>query len=471
MQHPRNRAPQGRREYTGPAPHAPFAWSQLAESGPFSQYHRTLNLRFLSEGHVYSKWKTPTGEAELSAVEAHHNGQLKLLVNEIIFLREAPASRALIVYVGAASGKHIPFLSRLFPQFDWVLIDPAPFDAGIRADAPRKQFTAEDLEPSSSAEPRFFVWNMFFTDETAASIAAVARTRPLYFISDIRITPQEDSIHLDMKAQEKWVRMIRPTKYMLKFRMPYVLVSPGYEKNLPIEELVAKARVMFAKTAGSAPVAVCKQDEKDFDRGGWFSSGLYITSYNLRFLATNGFVEPLDPAVSLLELADLVDRDQTPENAAEPRFLLPACQMKPLRYLGGEVYTQLFAPKSSTEMRLVGDDPDSVVEYDLIEWEAKMARSNWSRHNEIYMSTHDDPFDRRTPCGCTDCHQLRLLLADLGFCGFHDHREFLNRYFDIVREHRGFFDTSAHDRKRNAARTADAQTRARKQDSEQQSFF
>lgn len=58
-----------------------------------------------------------------------HWGQRKLLMSEIEFLTRfvEKGHKYTVVYAGAAPGTHILFLSNLFPEIHWVLVDPAPF--------------------------------------------------------------------------------------------------------------------------------------------------------------------------------------------------------------------------------------------------------------------------------------------------------------------------------------------------------
>ena len=53
------------------------------------------------------------------------NGQRKLLVSEIFFFTKF--SHGHCVYVGAADGKHINFLVKLFPDITFDLYDPRDF--------------------------------------------------------------------------------------------------------------------------------------------------------------------------------------------------------------------------------------------------------------------------------------------------------------------------------------------------------
>ena len=121
-------------------------------------------------------------------------------------------AEAVVVYAGAAPGRHLALLARLYPRIAFHLYDPAAF--------------------AVPATPQFYVHQDFFTDETAASW----RNRCDVFISDIRLTsetgadgwsPQaEAQIAADMAAQARWTQTIAPRAgALLKFRPPYL--APG----------------------------------------------------------------------------------------------------------------------------------------------------------------------------------------------------------------------------------------------------
>jgi hypothetical protein len=135
-----------------------------------------------------------------------HWGQRKLLLSEIEFLTdcflELPNATT-VVYAGAAPGTHIPYLSGLFPTYNFVLYDPGKFN----------------IQESD----RIRIHNTYFTDDVARGLKNTDNT---LFISDIRRSPEGDSIEDkivmgDMNAQQVWHDLIRPARSMLKFRMPY----------------------------------------------------------------------------------------------------------------------------------------------------------------------------------------------------------------------------------------------------------
>jgi hypothetical protein len=71
-----------------------------------------------------------------------HWGQRSLLMSEIEFLTTYARDGMIVVYVGAAPGTHLAYLSDLFPNVTFELYDPAPFT--IRENAKIKIFTGND---------------------------------------------------------------------------------------------------------------------------------------------------------------------------------------------------------------------------------------------------------------------------------------------------------------------------------------
>lgn len=165
-----------------------------------------------------------------------HWGQLKLLLSEVEFLTWCRGrfgrdclKDAIVVYIGAADGEHIPQLSKLFDDLVIHLYDPARF--------------GDEVKRYSSEHPdRMRVFNQFFTDADCAQYAG----RPTFLITDLRRVPKKlkkarddpkDEDHIkelkdeDHMMQADWVRMIKPIATSLKFSPPY---PPLGTKERPI---------------------------------------------------------------------------------------------------------------------------------------------------------------------------------------------------------------------------------------------
>jgi hypothetical protein len=140
-----------------------------------------------------------------------HIGQRKLMLSEIEFLTHNGPTAKTVVYAGAADGTHQILMSRLFPDFEFHLYDPAQFN--------KKLAEIKNIH----------IHNEYFTDK----ICKEWKDKKILFISDIRRTPilkfgtteydveMEKWVAEDMKMQMDWVKIMNPEYSMLKFRLPY----------------------------------------------------------------------------------------------------------------------------------------------------------------------------------------------------------------------------------------------------------
>lgn len=176
---------------------------------PFSL--EDLVVRFPDEPNPSPTTKYARRMGEAKTVE--HWGQRKLLFSEIEFLAFYGTPGCTVVYAGAAPGTHTNFLSEvMFPSYNWVLVDPAPFDA----------------KPTGKITIR----NEFFDDKLAEEFAG----QNVLFVCDIRSMDssmpdhvKEERVFIDMEAQMRWTQIMKPVASVLKFRMPY---KPGVTKYL-----------------------------------------------------------------------------------------------------------------------------------------------------------------------------------------------------------------------------------------------
>lgn len=149
---------------------------------------------------------------------SYHWGQRKLLMSEIDFLtRLSKEHKHIVVYAGAADGRHIRVLADMFQtNVEFHLYDPRKFN--------QKLFG----HPKIKLNPYYKDENEkdygYFTDV----IAEYYRTKQnVVFISDIRTTTKEEDIELNQRQQEKWIYIMNPLISMVKFKMPY----PKYDGN------------------------------------------------------------------------------------------------------------------------------------------------------------------------------------------------------------------------------------------------
>jgi hypothetical protein len=147
-----------------------------------------------------------------------HRGQRKLMISEIQFLTSYGHLSGLVVYAGSAPGSHIPYLSKMFPNHKFILIDPH-FDENVD-----KRVKGENIKTVRS----------FFNDELALQLDG----KGVLFISDIRTSSAtmpylevEKRITNDNMSQMRWVELMHPVASMLKFRCHY-----PYESNVRPED-------------------------------------------------------------------------------------------------------------------------------------------------------------------------------------------------------------------------------------------
>lgn len=138
-------------------------------------------------------------------------GQRKLLMTELfLLLNYYPKlkSSSHLVYVGAGPGIHIPFIAKIFKEITFHLYD---------------------LKFSFVPFPNTVFYKKFFDDDEAYKW----RGKQCIFLSDIRDPKfkeegryeeqMEKYVAEDMRKQMGWVEIIRPSLFMLKFRLPYYL--------------------------------------------------------------------------------------------------------------------------------------------------------------------------------------------------------------------------------------------------------
>lgn len=160
-----------------------------------------------------------------------HIGQRKLLLNEIQFLTEmcAGSEQVLVVYAGAAPGNKTGYLSKLFPNVVFLLVDPNPFDIFVVDEKP--VFINNVAEMGNEFRNRIYVLNSYYTNEISRDLAAMV-TIPIYFISDIRTDTTDIHILWNHAQQYNWIQLLKPRAAMLKFRHIFYMQPPDELKKL-----------------------------------------------------------------------------------------------------------------------------------------------------------------------------------------------------------------------------------------------
>jgi hypothetical protein len=193
--------------------HGRYSWPEQKHNPHLQQalhYHEHLqinntpfddNNRILSDTIPRMQYYQRKGHIKSTM----HWGQRKLLMSEIEFLTNFGEPSRTVLYVGAAPGTHINYLATLFPDLNFVLVDPREFHA----------------KPTEKIQ----IIQEFFTDEMAYKYRGCG----VLFISDIRTASwqnmdQEDVeeyVEKDNIAQMRWHGILRPLRSMLKFRLPW----------------------------------------------------------------------------------------------------------------------------------------------------------------------------------------------------------------------------------------------------------
>ena len=148
-----------------------------------------------------------------------HLGQRKLLLTEVNFLTGHGNLSKNIVYIGAAPGHHIEFLSTLFPNHTFYLYDPRDF--------------------SIKQNSKIFIFQKYF------EINDINFLDDFILISDIRqninvkLMSQDEICNIvmeDMTLQKNWVINLKPKASLLKFRIPLFCNTFEYLDGKIIEQ-------------------------------------------------------------------------------------------------------------------------------------------------------------------------------------------------------------------------------------------
>lgn len=183
----------------------------------------------ITERIVYNQKKTTYKNKKI------HMGQLKLLINEIIFLdqcvkiHEKKNMQFNLLYIGSGKGFHIPLLIDMFSEYkiNWFLFDPNKHCDKLY-----------DLQNS--------IKNLTITDDlfTPEDIENYKFKENLLLISDFRQSagesPTEDEILSDIKLQNMFLKELNPLFSHIKFRIPFPSKKNiSFEKPIGLEILQA----------------------------------------------------------------------------------------------------------------------------------------------------------------------------------------------------------------------------------------
>lgn len=191
------------------------------------------------------------------------------LVNQFANLKvEKDELKVLVIYAGAANGKHLRLIIEMFPSLTYLFIDPSPFFENYSA------FDNVTIDRS------------LMTNERASKIKEKYQEYKILYISDIRDSRFEKGklsmlisnqiIIDDMKKQREWYEILEPEMAYLKFRLPYPDQSDVNQKHefeyldghiyfLPWSRNTStETRLLVAKKAKTKTYDIVKYEQQMF---------------------------------------------------------------------------------------------------------------------------------------------------------------------------------------------------------------
>ncbi|CAF1036709.1 unnamed protein product [Rotaria sordida] len=176
-------------------------------------------------------------------------GQRKLLLSEIEFLTSyATDDNSLVIYAGAAPGAHLDYLSSLFPELEFVLIDIKPF----------VEFKSDKIKIQSER----------FTEDLAKTFSG--KNKNILFICDIRTFSGhnnfEEDIHVDISNQMIWHSTIDSHASLLTFRLPNVPGTVLFFEGHMLLDIWTSRKSMECRLIVEKNAQIITYDNEDFER-------------------------------------------------------------------------------------------------------------------------------------------------------------------------------------------------------------
>ena len=192
---------------------------------------------------------------------SHKNGQRKLWIMELLFLKNYGHLSDTIIYAGASPGFHLERLIPLYPNHKWILYDPVE----VRFDREANNINNVDI----------IIKQKYFTTEEAIKY----KDKQCLFISDIRSLNQSDGAYTEVKKANKIISedMILQRKCVeyggfiassLKFRLPWSEGITEYlDGTLYVQpwtgEFSPELRLFMSSTPTNIPI--CRQAYKKYN--------------------------------------------------------------------------------------------------------------------------------------------------------------------------------------------------------------
>lgn len=250
-----------------------------------------------------------------------HSGQRKLFFGELqFFLQYLKEDDAIVVYIGSSPGHHLNALFPLFPRLRWHNYDIRP---------PQYDYQGYDVT----------IYPRYFTDEDAHSWGVIARTNPVYFISDIR-KEGKGLIYEMYRAREDHYRSLG-----------LILTLTGVNDDFVITTAHQGARHVYDRLAAAAAIKI----DNDVEEG---------MRDQLRW-----------------------HRIMNPRNS-HLKFRLP-WKYQPdstYRYANGTIWWQIYSRPTSTETRFVPQDNRGEVDWSPLVYDEQCFAHNVSRGDKSFVS-------------------------------------------------------------------------------------
>ncbi|CAF1079311.1 unnamed protein product [Rotaria sordida] len=176
-------------------------------------------------------------------------GQRKLLLSEIEFLTSyATDDNSLVIYAGAAPGAHLDYLSSLFPELEFVLIDIKTF----------VEFKSDKIKIQSEC----------FTEDLAKTFSG--KNKNILFICDIRTFSGhnnfEEDIRVDISNQLIWHSTIDSHASLLTFRLPNVPGTVLFFEGYMLLDIWTSRKSMECRLIVEKNAQIITYDNEDFER-------------------------------------------------------------------------------------------------------------------------------------------------------------------------------------------------------------
>ena len=187
-----------------------------------------------------------TESRKLSTTE--YWGQRKLLLTEIEFLIHHTTSNRenLVVYAGAGSSLHIPYLCSLFPDHEFFLFDTSEF--------------------TFQAGSKIHIKKEKFTDKSAERFGNLPRN--VLFICNVRTFNQNSNVDTDMMTdmdnQASWHKKMKPAASLLNFRPPRTPGKTRYFKGYLIIEPWTSHRTTECRLVVKGDAQLIDYDNMEF---------------------------------------------------------------------------------------------------------------------------------------------------------------------------------------------------------------